>query len=53
VKVEYVYLNPANGGVELYKGMKKYINFYNNERPQQSLDYATPNQTYQTNSKAA
>jgi len=53
VKVEYVYLNPANGGVALYKGIKEYIDFYNNQRPHQSLDYETPNQVYQSLRKAA
>lgn len=31
LKREYVYMNPANGGVELYEGIEKYIQFYNQE----------------------
>lgn len=43
LKYEYIYLNPANGGVELYKGIKKYVEFYNSERRHESLGYETPN----------
>lgn len=46
LKYEYVYLNPANGGVELYRGIKKYVEFYNNERRHESLKYETPNSFY-------
>ena len=43
LKYEYIYLNPANGGVELYKGIKKYVEFYNSDRRYESLGYETPN----------
>lgn len=43
LKYEYIYLNPANGGVELYKGIKKYVEFYNSDRRHESLGYETPN----------
>ena len=46
VKQEYVYLNPENGGLNLYRGIKKYINFYNQQRPHQSLGYATPEEVF-------
>jgi putative transposase len=46
VKYEYAYLNPANGGVELYRGMDKYISFYNHERPHQTHDYKTPRELF-------
>lgn len=39
LKYEYVYLDPANGGVELYKGVLKYFEFYNDEWFHQNLDY--------------
>ena len=29
IKRGYVYLNPANDGLELYRGIKKYITYYN------------------------
>ena len=32
LKYEYIYLNPPNGGVDLYKGIKAYVKFYNGER---------------------
>jgi putative transposase len=46
VKYEYAYLNPANGCVELYRGMDKYISFYNHERPHQTHDYKTPRELF-------
>lgn len=52
VKTEYVHINPANGGIELYKGMKKYMEFYNEERPHQSLEYRTPKQDSEAMKKA-
>jgi len=33
-------------GVDLYKGLNQYFNFYNKERMHQSLNYKTPNQLY-------
>jgi putative transposase len=32
LKYEHIYFNPANGGIQLYQGIKNYIEFYNNER---------------------
>jgi putative transposase len=46
VKYENVYLQAYTDGVSLYKGLKKYFNFYNNERFHQSLGYKTPCQMY-------
>jgi len=53
LKYEYVYLNPANGGVELYKGIKKYVEFYNNERRHESLGYETPVKYYLQHQKVS
>jgi len=53
VKQEYVYLNPESGGLSLFKGMSKYINFYNTERVHQSLKYRTPKETYNQQEIAA
>jgi putative transposase len=47
LKYEYIYLNPANGGVELYAGVKKFIEFYNNQRGHESLERMTPNEYYE------
>ncbi len=43
LKYEYIYLNPPKGGIDLLKGVRKYIDFYNNERRNESLNYQTPN----------
>ena len=32
IKQEYVYLNPPNGGMDLYRGVKAYVEFYNGQR---------------------
>jgi putative transposase len=42
IKQEYVYICPADNGNMLRKGLKKYINYYNNRRQHQSLDRKTP-----------
>lgn len=43
IKYEHIYLNPPNGGIQLYEGIKKYIDFYNSERRHSCLDNKTPN----------
>jgi putative transposase len=53
LKYEYIYLNPANGGIELLKGVRKYIDFYNNERRHESLNYLTPNEYFYQNKKVS
>jgi putative transposase len=42
VKYEHIYLHSAQDGVELYSGLNNYFEFYNTERPHQSLDYQVP-----------
>jgi putative transposase len=42
LKYEYVYLNVPETGQELYHGVSNYFNFYNYERPHQSLAYQPP-----------
>ena len=46
VKYENIYLYAYENGVDLFEGLRKYFEFYNNERFHQSLDYKTPNQMY-------
>ena len=41
VKYEKVYLNDYATASEAGEGIGSYINFYNQERPHQSLDYKT------------
>lgn len=47
VKQEYVYLNPAEDGKELFKGLKKFLDYYNNRRTHRSLDRKTPFDWYE------
>ena len=42
LKQEKIYLNPPNGGVELYQSIKKYIQYYNNERRHTSIGDIPP-----------
>lgn len=53
IKYEHIYLNPANGGAQLYKGVKKYIDFYNNERRHTCLNDETPNTIFYNPEKVA
>ncbi len=46
LKYEHVYLQPAEDGLGLFKGIKWYINFYNQERRHQSLNYHTPAESF-------
>lgn len=46
VKYENIYLNVYETGIDLYKGLSDYFQFYNNERLHQSLTYATPDKIY-------
>lgn len=51
LKQEYIYLNPPNGGMELFQGVKRYVEFYNNERRHQAIDDLTPNEVFYNNNK--
>lgn len=42
VKYEDVYIRDYNTGQELEQGLNDYFNFYNHQRPHQSLDYTVP-----------
>jgi len=42
IKQEYIYLNPPNGGMELYNGIEEYMRFYNYERGHESLKRKAP-----------
>jgi len=46
VKYEEVYLNDYTTVSEAKQGIGNYINFYNQERPHQSLNYKTPAEMY-------
>jgi len=46
VKCEEVYLHDYAGPREARQGIERYLNFYNFERPHQSLDYRTPEEVH-------
>jgi len=46
VKYEDIYLRNYSAVIELEQGLDRYFQFYNNERPHQSLGYKTPAQIY-------
>jgi putative transposase len=46
LKYEEIYINPCDSVEELRSRIKNYINFYNNERFHQSLNYNTPSDIY-------
>lgn len=46
IKYEEVYLNDYAGPKEARQRLTKYLNFYNHQRPHQSLNYRTPAELY-------
>jgi putative transposase len=46
LKYEEIYLKNYENGIELYRSLKRYFDFYNHERPHQSLNYMTPSEVY-------
>jgi putative transposase len=42
VKYDYVYLNPATDGNELYQGLKEYFDYYNHRQAHQGIDRRIP-----------
>lgn len=50
LKYEDIYRRSYTTGSELLKGLKNYIDYYNNDRPHQSLGMKTPYQVYKLNS---
>lgn len=47
IKQEYIYIWLAKDGKTLVKGIKEYMNYYNNHRTHQSLDRKTPYDWYE------
>ncbi len=47
VKYEEVYLKDYQTMPQAYRSLRDYLNFYNNERPHQSLAYDVPAVWYQ------
>ncbi len=46
LKYEYIYLNPEEDGLALRKGLSRYFEFFNGERPHSSFDGQTPDEVY-------
>ncbi len=46
LKQEKIYLNPANGGLELYQNVRKYIEFYNKKRRHTSIGKIPPDELF-------
>ena len=46
IKYEHIYLNPTDQVIELYRGIKRYIDYYNNELRQKNLENKTPKTVY-------
>lgn len=46
LKYECVYLNVPQTGLQLYKDLEAYLDFYNSERPHSSLADKTPEEAY-------
>ena len=46
VKYEDLYLKEYSDGTNLYRGLNDYFEFYNFERPHESLGYQTPAEVY-------
>src|SRR5690606_15622122 len=51
VKYEHVYLFPAENGLECYRGLEEYFEYYNNERRHQSLGDEPPLTVYRQNKR--
>ena len=52
-KYEEAYLNPYESIQQARKSIKEWVDFYNNERPHQSLDYMTPAEVHYGHAQTA
>ncbi|GAA3522481.1 hypothetical protein GCM10022393_41360 [Aquimarina addita] len=46
LKYEKIYLNPPNGGLDLYQKVREYIEFYNTKRRHTEIGKVPPNQIF-------
>ena len=46
LKYQYLYLHSFDTGTDLRTGLKQWVEYYNSERPHQSLDAMTPDEVY-------
>lgn len=42
VKYDWVYLNPASDGIELFQGLREYFDYYNHHQAHQGIDRRVP-----------
>lgn len=53
LKYEHVYLRPSSDGVECYRGISEYMDYYNHERRHTSVGGIPPSHVYRPEMKAA
>jgi len=53
IKYEKIYLNPPNGGLDLYQKVKQYIEFYNTKRRHTEIGKVPPNQIFYKKQRAS
>jgi len=53
IKYEKIYLNPPNGGLDLYQMVREYIEFYNTKRRHTEIGKVPPDQIYNTKKMAS
>ncbi|RLD67313.1 MAG: hypothetical protein DRI84_02785 [Bacteroidetes bacterium] len=46
MKYDKINIEVPSDGLELYRISKEFIEYYNNERPHESLDYKSPTNYY-------
>jgi len=46
VKYDYVYIKVTSDGLELYQGLKDYMDYYNNRLCHQGIDHKIPAKRY-------
>lgn len=46
IKQDYVYICVPSNGIELYKGLNEFIDYYNNEKPHQGIERIIPVMRY-------
>ena len=46
LKYEKIFLNPANGGLDLYENIREYVTFYNQERRHTEIGKVPPDVIY-------
>jgi len=47
IKRDYIYLNPASSGTELFHGINRFISYYNDQKTHQGIGRVTPGSLYQ------